>query len=141
MQINQYYPLIQVTDVRATANFYKHHFGFKAMFESDWYVHLQNATDSGINFAILQHDHETIPQAGRGVTKGVILTLEVSNIDAEHKRLSADGVEVVQSLRDEPQGQRHAIYKDPNGLLVDVITPIAPSPEFMAGYAPSALPK
>ena len=43
-------------------------------------------------------------------------------------------------LRDEPSGQRHFITLYPNGVLIDVITPIAPSAEFAAQYAPQALP-
>lgn len=141
MQANQYYPLIQVTDVSETATFYKRHLGFLPMFESDWYVHLQSKSDPSINLAVLQHDHETIPEAGRGATQGMILTFEVEDVDAEDTRLKAAGVRVVQSLRDEPHGQRHAIYEDPNGLLVDLVTPIAPSAEFIEGYAAEALPQ
>ncbi len=141
MRLTQYYPLLQVTDVTATAAFYMRHFGFKAMFESDWYVHLQSEADEAINLAVLQHDHETIPEEGRGVSKGVILTFEVEDARAEHNRLSEAGVHIVQDLRDEPHGQRHAIYRDPNGILVDVVTPIPPSEEFLAGYDPSALPQ
>ncbi|MCK8463797.1 VOC family protein [Aliiroseovarius sp. S1339] len=141
MNTIQYYPLIQVQDVGATAAFYSQHFGFKAMFESDWYVHLQSEENDAINLAILRYDHDTIPHEGRGKTKGVILTFEVADIDGEHERLHKAGVSVAQELRDEPHGQRHAIYRDPNGVLVDLVTPIAPSQEFASGYDPSALPQ
>ena len=141
MQTNQYYPLRQVEDVTATAAFYKTHFDFISLFESDWYEHLQSKHNPEINLAILQHDHETIPEPGRGVTRNLILTFEVNDVDAEHERLTSSGVAVVQELRDEPHGQRHAIYRDPNNLLIDVITPITPSEEFAADYDPSALPQ
>lgn len=140
MQTNQYYPLIQVADVARTAAFYQRHLGFRPMFESEWYIHLQSQTDPSINLAVLQHDHDTIPQAGRGETRGIILTFEVENVDEEDARLQAAGVRVVQPLRDEPHGQRHAIYADPNGILVDLVTPIAPAAEFIEGYEPAALP-
>ncbi len=39
------------------------------------------------------------------------------------------------ALRDEPFGQRHFITRDPNGVLIDVITPIEPSPEYAAQFA------
>ncbi len=141
MKITQYYPLLQVKDVTATAAFYVKHFGFKALFESDWYVHLQSEANETTNLAVLQHDHETIPEGGRGTTQGVILTFEVDDVDVEHERLTGDGVPVVQELRDEPHGQRHAVFQDPNGILIDVITPIAPSEEFAADYDPSVLPQ
>lgn len=140
MKPNQYYPLIQVEDVLATAAFYKEHLGFHALFESDWYVHLQNKEDESVNLAVLRHDHETIPAEAQGVTRGTILTFEVDDVDAHNERLIAADVPVVQELRDEPHGQRHAIYRDPNGILIDVITPIPPSEEFAKDYDSSALP-
>lgn len=132
--------MIQVENVRETAQFYKEHFGFKVMFDSDWYIHLQNIADPAINLAVLKHDHITIPEKARGPTRGVILTFEVEDAAKENERLIKAKVPVVQSLRDEPQGQRHAIYRDPNGILVDVVTPIEPSAEFLENYDPSALP-
>ena len=140
MQTSQFYPLIQTDDVAGTAAFYMRNFGLKAMFESDWYFHLQNPTKPSLNIAVLEANHETIPAPARGVTKGLFLSFEVDDVDAEHARLTQNGVEVVQSLRDEPHGQRHAIYRDPNGILIDVITPIPPSAEFLAGYAEEAIP-
>lgn len=141
MKMTQYYPLIQVADVGRTAAFYAQHFGFRPLFESDWYVHLQSEKNEEINLAVLQHDHESVPAGHRGATKGMILTFEVEDVDAEHERLCKAGVNVVQELRDELHGQRHAIYRDPNGILLDVITPIAPSEEFAGAYDPSALPQ
>lgn len=140
MRPRQYYPLIQTEDVAGTAAFYQRHFDFRPMFESDWYVHLQSRQVPSINLAILEHDHSTIPVEARGVTRGVILTFEVDNVDAEDERLRAAGVPVVSGLKSEDHGQRHAIYRDPNGIMIDVITPIPPSAEFAAGYSEEALP-
>lgn len=141
MKISQFYPLIQTNDVDATAAFYLNNFGFKAMFESDWYYHLQSATDPAVNVAVLQADHETIPDGKKGVTSQMFLSFEVEDVDKEDARLRAAGVTLVQPVRDEPHGQRHAIYSDPNGILIDVITPIEPSAAFLAGYADEATPK
>ena len=140
MQISQFYPLIQTNAVEETAAFYQQNFGFKALFESDWYYHLQSKTDAAVNLTVLKADHETIPDMAKGVTQGLILSFEVEDVDAEDMRLQACGVPVVQSLRDEPHGQRHAVYRDPNGILIDVITPIAPSAEFLDAYAQEATP-
>ena len=61
---NQLYPVIMTSDVAATAAFYVGHFGFRALFEADWYVHLQDSGDPSVNLAILDGQHETIPRAG-----------------------------------------------------------------------------
>lgn len=135
MLTTQYYPVIQTDDVEGTSAFYQQHFGFLSLFETDWYVHLQSEVDSSVNLAILAHDHETIPPEGRGLTSGLILNFEVEDVDAEYERAVSGGLPVVKSLRDEPFGQRHFITRDPNGLLIDVITPAPPAPEFIAAYA------
>lgn len=140
MQLSQFYPVIQTEAVTATAAFYRRHFGFRPMFEADWYVHLQQERDERVNLAILAHNHDTIPAEGRGKTKGMILNFEVEDIDAQDARLRAEGVSVIQALRDEPFGQRHAIYRDPNGILIDVIKPIPPAEGFDEGYVEGALP-
>ena len=140
MKLTQYYPVIQTDDVEGTAEFYKTHFGFVSRFDSDWYIHLQSETDEHVNLAILQHDHETIPAAGRGKTSGVILNFEIEDVDTEYDKIKAAGVSIVKELQDEAFGQRHFIAQDPNGILIDVIKPIPPSEEFLANYDASALP-
>ena len=140
MRATQYYPVIQTADVAETSAFYRKHFGFRALFESDWYVHLQQEADATVNLAVLRHDHETIPPEGRGETRGLILNFEIEDVDAEEARLREMGVPVVKSLRDETFGQRHVIFRDPNGVLLDLITPIPPTGAYADGYAAEALP-
>ena len=140
MNITQYYPVLQVADVAATAAFYKENFDFEAAFEADWYVHLQSRHDPSVNLAVLDAWHETIPEPGHGLSKGVILNIEVEDVDAFYARTEAAGIKVLKNLRDEPFGQRHFIAADPNGILIDVIKPIPPAPEFLAQYAQDAVP-
>jgi catechol 2,3-dioxygenase-like lactoylglutathione lyase family enzyme len=141
MKVSSYYPVIMTADVAGTVTFYVEHFGFKPLFESDWYVHLVSAADEKINLAVLDGDHETIPETGRGRVSGLLLNFEVEDVDAVHDRLVAAGLPVLRSLRDEDFGQRHFITADPNGVLIDIIKPIPPSAAFAAQYADEALPK
>jgi catechol 2,3-dioxygenase-like lactoylglutathione lyase family enzyme len=141
MKITSYYPVLMTGDVAATAQFYQTHFGFEALFTSDWYVHLQRAGEESVNLAVLDGRHETIPEASRGAAAGLLLNFEVDDVDAVHAQLSAAGLPILRSLRDEAFGQRHFITADPNGVLIDIITPIPPSGEFAAQYAAGALPQ
>jgi catechol 2,3-dioxygenase-like lactoylglutathione lyase family enzyme len=140
MQVTSYYPVIMTHDVAGTAAFYQAHFGFAALFTADWYVHLQSAADASINLAVLDGAHHTIPEAARGRVSGLLLNFEVQDVDAVHERLRCAGLPILLSLRDEAFGQRHFITADPNGVLIDIITPIAPSGEFVEQYQASALP-
>lgn len=140
MRATSYYPVLMVEDVAGTAAFYVRHFRFTPLFTSDWYVHLQSLEDAAVNLAILDGSHETIPAAGRGRAAGVILNFEVADVDAEYARVQTAGLPVLLPLRDEAFGQRHFITADPNGVLIDIITPIPPTGAFVEQYAPEALP-
>ena len=140
MKIASYYPVVMTDAVAETAAFYQRHFGFVPAFESDWYVHLTLDGDTSINLAILDGSHETIPVSGRGKVAGLILNFEVEDVDAEHARLAEAGLPILLPLRSEAFGQRHFITTDPNGVLIDIITPIAPSEEFAAQYTDEARP-
>lgn len=138
MKTTSYYPVIMTDKVAETAAFYIRHFGFQPLFEADWYVHLQSGEDEHVTLAILDGSHDTIPEGGRGKVSGLLLNFEVEDVDAVHDRLKAAGLPIRLELRDEDFGQRHFITADPNGVLIDVITPIPPSAEFAALYGASA---
>jgi catechol 2,3-dioxygenase-like lactoylglutathione lyase family enzyme len=141
VKTTSFYPVVMTNRVAETADFYVRLFGFKAMFEAEWYVHLQSAENPALVLAILDAEHESIPEAGRGmIVGGLILSFEVDDPDAEYHRLKAAGLPILQELRDEAFGQRHFITADPSGALVDIIKPIPPSAEYAAQYDAAALP-
>ncbi|MDI6027076.1 VOC family protein [Corticibacterium sp. UT-5YL-CI-8] len=141
MKTTSYYPVLMTGDVACTMRFYVEHFRFKPLFESDWYAHLQSIEDESVNLGIVQFDHETVPEEGRGRASGLLINFEVEDPDAVYERIVEAGLPILRSLRDEPFGQRHFITRDPNGVLIDVIKPIPPSREFLAQYANSAVGK
>ena len=139
MKSTQYYPVLMTDRVADTARYYEQHFRFTRLFDSNWYVHLQSLEDASVNLAILDGDHATIPEAARGGrAAGVLLNFEVEDASAEYQRVLDQGLDVQLALRDEAFGQRHFIVRDPNGVLIDVIQPIAPDEAFLAQYAAGA---
>ncbi|WP_213249941.1 VOC family protein [Bradyrhizobium sp. sBnM-33] len=122
-------------NVAATSAFYRAHFDFEPAFEADWYVHLRSKVQENVALAILAGDHDTIPAKARGTTRGVLINFEVQDVDEVYGKLRAAGLPILLPLRDEPFGQRHFITEDPNGVLIDVITPIPPSAEYLESYA------
>ena len=140
MKITSYYPVIMSSDVQGTAEFYKRHLRFEALFSSDWYVHLQSTLDDRVTLAVLDGNHHTIPESGRGTVSGLLLNFEVEDPDTLYAEFRAAGLPILLTLRDEDFGQRHFITADPNGVLIDVIKPIPPTAEYAAQFEPSALP-
>jgi uncharacterized glyoxalase superfamily protein PhnB len=138
MKCTQFYPVIMSQRVPETAQFYVDHFRFAKLFDSDWYVHLQSSEDAKVNIGIVQASHATIPQAARNRPSSLLINFEVEDVDSEYARAKAAGLPILLTLRDEAFGQRHFITQDPTGVLLDVITPIAPSEEFAQQYMTGA---
>lgn len=135
MRLTSFYPVIGTDDVGASSAFYRTHFGFEPTFESDWYVSLRHPEPPNPELALLDHRHETVPEAYRRPAAGVLLNFEVADVDAEYDRLvRGAGLVPVLDLRSEDFGQRHFIVPDPGGVLIDVITPIEPTGVFAAQF-------
>lgn len=133
MSVTSVYPVLQSTSVATTAAFYQKAFGFEPVFESDWYVSMKLGDHE---LAVLDANHETIPDGYRGVVSaGLLLNIEVVDVDSEYDRLFGTGeYQIVLPLRSEAFGQRHFIVSAPDGVLVDVITPIEPEESFVAQF-------
>jgi uncharacterized glyoxalase superfamily protein PhnB len=58
--------------------------------------------------------------------KGMYLTIEVPDVDAEYKRIKALGIPLAIEIRNEEWGDRHFAIVDPNGVGIDIVT-YAPS--------------
>jgi catechol 2,3-dioxygenase-like lactoylglutathione lyase family enzyme len=128
------YPVLMTGDVSRARAFYAQLLGLDEMFVSDWYVSLAAPGDGSVQLGIVASDHDSVPAAFRATASGLLVTVEVADVDAVHARAVAAGLPFHVPLRDEPWGQRHFITEDPDGALVDVITVIPPSPEFAAQY-------
>jgi catechol 2,3-dioxygenase-like lactoylglutathione lyase family enzyme len=126
------FPDICTDDVAASRAFYVELFGFRAVFEADWYAQLQAPENPTLQLAFVKRGHASVPKGfGDESPRGVLVTIEADDVDALHARARALGVEIVQPLCDEEWGQRHFIAVDPNGLLVDVVKMIQPSEAFL----------
>ena len=134
MTLTSVYPVLMSADAAAAARFYQDHFGFEPTFESDWYVSLRRGA---WELAVLDSTHETIPAGYRDrAASGMLLNLEVEDVDGEYRRLvQRGGLTEVLPIRSEAFGQRHFIVAAPDGVLVDVITPIEPSESYAAQFA------
>lgn len=117
------YPALLTEDVSRTAAFYREHFGYHNVYEADWYVSLARDT---WELAVMDAHHETIPTAYRGRSaSGMLLNIEVTDVDAEYRRLVLEGpLDPVRAIRSEAFGQRHFIVSGPDSVLIDVIMPI-----------------
>ena len=72
-------------------------------------------------------------QDRQALAQGLSIALEVENVDEVYERFRSRD-DLVSEIADEEYGQRHFMCVDPNGVLLDVCTPIEPSEEFKAEH-------
>ncbi|MEY6565563.1 glyoxalase/bleomycin resistance/extradiol dioxygenase family protein [Streptomyces sp. PGLac3x] len=110
-------------------------FGFETVFENEWYVSLRRTEPPHQELALVDAGHSSVPESFRRPVRGVLLNFEVADVDAEYARLvEGAGLRPELPLRSEDFGQRHFIVPAPDGVLIDVITPIEPSGAYATAY-------
>lgn len=130
MKITRMDATISTNKLKESREFYEDHFGFKLVYESDWYIELISPDmAAGVSF--------TLPQREAGEFfngKGLILSFEVVDVDAEYARLRAEGLSIFQDLQNKPWGERSFVVNDPNGVHIYVYSPIEPTEEYRTAY-------
>ena len=108
-------------DLAATRAFFEGKLGFKAVFESEWFVLLAL---EGNQIGLLKPEQQgqaplfRRPYPGHGAW----ITVSVPDVDEVHRRAQAAGIPIALPLRDEPWGERHFSVVAPNGLALDFVT-------------------
>jgi len=139
--INSFYPVICTNEGREVVSFFIENFGFEMVFKSEWYWHLTMVGPPDVNVAFVQADHPSVPLAYQKPVQGLILNIELPDIDKFYRENQQQDWDVVLPLRSEPWGQRHFIVATPiAGLLVDLIQVIPPTEEFKNSYQGDAIP-
>ncbi len=128
------FPDICSDALQESKDFYVSLLGFSIVFEIDWYIQLQSPHDENLQIAFVKRDHPSVPERFRHTPQGVVVTVELEQIEPYYKKAQELGLDIIQELRDEVWGQRHFMTVDPNGLLVDMVQMISPTPEFMKEY-------
>ncbi len=129
------YPIVMTDRLAECRGFWVDRLGFAVVFEANWILVLASAGERRM-LAFMSTDHPSTPPARESFgASGLLLTLEVDDVDAEHARLAADGVEILHGPVDEAWGQRRFLVRDPAGVWVDVVAQIAPAEGFWERYA------
>ncbi len=123
------YPVLMNRNIKVISDFFITHFAFEYSFVSDWYISLKHA--SGFELAVMDSAHSTIPGRYQANCKGIILNLEVDNVDEIYNTLKHnDSITFLLDIQSEDFGQRHFIIEAPGDILVDVIQVIPPSADY-----------
>jgi uncharacterized glyoxalase superfamily protein PhnB len=113
---------LNVSDVAASAEFAKQHFGFTETMSADGFVALAHPT-AGFSIALLRVGLSTFkPERIAGPAgQGLLIAFVVEDVDTEFARISAAGAEVVTPPETEPWGERYCQFADPNGIVWQLV--------------------
>lgn len=113
---------LNVPDPTASAAFLTEHFGYERAMEHDGVVSLAHPA-GGSNLVLLRTGLETFTPAdiAGSAREGLLIVLETDDLDGWHAQLLDRGVEVVTAPETEPWGERFVQYRDPNGLVVQLV--------------------
>jgi catechol 2,3-dioxygenase-like lactoylglutathione lyase family enzyme len=112
-------------NLAASRDFYRDLLGLQVTYDSDWFIQLRIPDNDHLELGILQQGHPLMPTEFQAAPQGCYLTFVVDEVDAVYARAQAMNVSILQAPKDEFYGQRRLLLTDPNGLLIDVSSPIA----------------
>lgn len=115
-----------VSDVERAARFYEDLLGLSRTGDFGWFVVLGHADIAGLELGLLDRGHDIVPPDLRRAPAGVILTFVVDDVDDMHDRARRMGVDILEPPGDLFYGQRRLLLRDPEGVVIDISSPVAP---------------
>ena len=103
--------------------FYSSLFDFSIDYDSDWFIHLISK-DKQLELGIINATHEIVPKSTQTRPEGFYITFVVEKADDIFQIAKNEGFDIVSEPTDTFYGQRRLLLRDPNGVIVDVSSPI-----------------
>ncbi len=114
--------------LKESKEFYTKLFDFDVDYDSDWFVHLISK-DRQLELGIIQRTNDIVPQRAQTHPEGFYITFVVAAADEVFEMARSEQFEIISEPEDTFYGQRRLLLRDPNGVIVDVSSPI-PNFEF-----------
>lgn len=114
---------LNVSDVAASAEFVKRHFGFSESMAVPGVMASLSREDVGFDLIFLTAGLDTFkPRRIAGLAgEGLLVVFVVDDIDAEYARLQSEPVSIVTPIETEPWGERYLQVEDPNGIVLQLV--------------------
>ena len=105
-----------VTLLRNTHEFYTNLLGFQVAMDMDWIVTLASPDHPTAQISLIRGEEQA------SANDVLSLSIEVGDVDAVHAAAVARGHQIVYPLTDEPWGVRRFHLRDPNGVVINVMS-------------------
>lgn len=120
---------VAVREFEASRQFHARHFNARALFEAERYLVLQLGGPLAPELHLMKAEQGQPEFSG----DGLMLNLEIDEVDALHAHMAASGVEMRMPLDDHPWGDRAFSCLDPAGLELYCYSPRPMAPEYASG--------
>lgn len=110
-------------DIAASREYYTRLFDLEVNYDSDWFIHLVSK-DRQLEMGLISKTSEIVPDEAKDHPSGFYITFVVADADEVFEIAKKEGLEVLQEPSDTFYGQRRLLLKDPNGIIIDVSSPI-----------------
>jgi catechol 2,3-dioxygenase-like lactoylglutathione lyase family enzyme len=114
VSIRRVVPDITSDRMDESREFYVGFLGFEMAMSMGWIMTFVSPTNPTAQVTVVQRKDSSEPHPD--------LTVEVSDVDAIHKRALERRLEVVYPMTDEPWGVRRFFVADPNGVVINVMS-------------------
>ncbi len=114
VSIRRVVPDITSDRMEESREFYVGFLGFEMAMNMGWIMTFISPSNPTAQVTVVQRKESSKPHPD--------MTVEVSDVDAVHKRALDRGLEIVYPLTDEPWGVRRFFVADPNGVVLNVMS-------------------
>ena len=118
MNIRRVVPNITTNLVNESIKFYTDLFGFQIAMEMDWIVTLASPSNPIVQISLIHGENSGFIQMP------LSLSIEVDDVDAVHAKAAMLDIDIVYPLKNESWGVRRFHVKDPNGIVINVLSHI-----------------
>jgi catechol 2,3-dioxygenase-like lactoylglutathione lyase family enzyme len=116
MSIRRVVPDITSDRLDETRDFYTSFLGFDVAMDMGWIVTFVSPANPTAQISVVQAGQAS------GGHPSPAMTVEVADVDALHKLALTRGLDIVYPLTDEPWGVRRFFVRDPNGVVLNVMS-------------------
>jgi catechol 2,3-dioxygenase-like lactoylglutathione lyase family enzyme len=114
MSVRRIVPNINATDPSASKSFYEGVLGLSVAMDMGWIVTFASPSNPTAQLSVVASDTRDEPHAD--------ISVEVADVDACHNAAQLKGFAIVYPLTDEAWGVRRFFVRDPNGVIVNVVS-------------------
>jgi catechol 2,3-dioxygenase-like lactoylglutathione lyase family enzyme len=114
MSVRRIVPNINAPDPSASRSFYEGVLGLHISMDMGWIITFASPSNPTAQLSVVASNSRQEPHAD--------ISVEVADVDACHASAELQGFAIAYPLTDEPWGVRRFFVRDPNGMIVNVLS-------------------